>query len=74
MPYYTLKIMKDLRHLHASARDRADALRKFGDELKVSLTLDEQEQIAAYLMDEWFETDESPHWTNPTIPVFALKP
>ena len=67
--YYTLRIMKDLSHLHAVARDKAQALNTFGHKLKETLTLEDQGDVAQYLMDEWSE-DEGAHWTNPTIPVW----
>jgi hypothetical protein len=55
--------------LDAAARDREDALTIFGKELGLRLTLKDQDTPASYLLDEWHE---SPHWVNPTIPVFKI--
>jgi hypothetical protein len=70
--YYTLRIMRDLKDLHAVARDQAHALHTLGDELKATLTLEDQGHVAEYMMDEWSE-DEGAHWTNPTIPVWRVR-
>ena len=67
MPYYTLEIEPG-KHLHAVADNREVALNVFGQKLKQTLAL-EGERDAPYRMDEW---RESPHWTNPTIPIFVI--
>ena len=69
MPYYDLLVVKEIKTLAAAARDREDALAIFGKELGVRLTLTDQDIPAPYLLDEWHE---SPHWVNPTIPVFEI--
>lgn len=69
--YYTLLVQdKDLKSLHTAARDRAEALALFGKELHCELTEAGGDEVAPYLMDEF---TESPHWTNPTIPIFRKK-
>jgi len=70
--YYSLRIMKDLKDLHAVARDKAHALHTFGDTLKETLTLEDQGHNAQYMLVEWPE-DEGAHWTNPTIPVWRAR-
>ena len=69
MTYYDLRVVQGHRTLAAAAKDREEALAIFGKELGVRLTLDEQDTPAPYLLDEWFQ---SPHWVNPTIPVFEI--
>ena len=69
MTYYDLRVVQDHRTLAAAAKDREEALAIFGKELDVHLTLDEQDTPAPYLLDEW---SQSPHWVNPTIPVFEI--
>ncbi len=69
MPYYDLLVVDENRTLAAAARDRKDALAIFGKELGLRLTLNDQDIPASYLLDEWHE---SPHWVNPTIPVFVI--
>jgi hypothetical protein len=67
MTYYNLRV--EDRTLSTPARDRGEALALFGKELRLNLTFDEPDTVAAlYLMDEW---EIGPHWVNPTIPVFA---
>jgi hypothetical protein len=69
MPYYTLLIVDQHKHLHTPARDRPDALAIFGEELKAKLALEARDKGAApYLLDEW---EGGAHWINPTIPVFV---
>jgi hypothetical protein len=70
MPYYNLLVMKDLRILGAVASNREEALGSFGKELGIRLSLNEQDVPPPYLLDEWHE---SPHWVNPTIPVFEAQ-
>lgn len=67
MPYYDLLVVSENRILATAAKDRDDALAIFGRELGLSLTLDEQDTPASYMLDEWHD---GPHWVNPTIPVF----
>lgn len=70
MPYYNLAISNEPeRVLSTPAKDREEALAIFGKELGKRLTLDEQETVADYMLDEWHE---GPHWVNPTIPVFEI--
>ncbi len=70
MPYYSLAIVNEPgRVLFTPAKDREEALAIFGKELGKRLTLDEQETVADYMLDEWHE---GPHWVNPTIPVFEI--
>ncbi len=69
MPYYNLLVVDEIRTLATAASDREDALAIFGKELRLRLTLNDQDIPAAYLLDEWHE---SPHWVNPTIPVFEI--
>jgi len=69
MPYYNLLVVNENRTLATAASDRADALTIFGEELGLRLTLNDQDIPAPYLLDEWHK---SPHWVNPTIPVFEL--
>lgn len=69
MPYYDLLVVDEQRTLATLARDREDALAIFGKELDLRLTLNDQDIPAPYLLDEW---RESPHWVNPTIPVFEI--
>lgn len=40
----------------------------FGKELGRKLTLENDDTVAPYLLDEW---DSNPHWVSPTIPVFV---
>ena len=68
MPYYNLLVVAEIRTLSDVARDRAEALVKFGATLGVRLTFEERGVAAPYLLDEWYE---GPHWVNPTIPVFV---
>lgn len=71
MTYYTLLVVDEHKTLHTPARDRNDALLIFGKELGCKLTFEEPaDAVATYLLDEW---EHSPHWTNPTIPVFATQ-
>ncbi len=68
MPHYSLTIVDEPeRVLSTPAKDREEALAIFGKELGKCLTLDEQETVADYMLDEWHE---GPH--NPTIPVFEI--
>ena len=69
MPYYDLLIVDEQRVLATPARNREDALAIFGKELGLRLTLADQGIVAPYLLDDW---DQSPHWVNPTIPVFKI--
>lgn len=69
MPYYALLVVNEIRTLIAVASDREDALAIFGKKLGLRLTLKDQDIPASYLLDEWHE---SPHWSNPTIPVFEI--
>jgi len=69
MAYYNLLVVNENRTLATAARDREDALAIFGKELDLRLTLNDPDIPAPYLLDEWHE---SPHWVNPTIPVFEL--
>ncbi|MDP6389484.1 MAG: hypothetical protein QF654_06280 [Alphaproteobacteria bacterium] len=69
MPYYNLLVVKENRTLATAARDRDNALAIFGKELGQRLTLKDQDLPASYMLDEWHE---SPHWVNPTIPVFEI--
>ncbi len=69
MPYYNLLVVDEIRTLATAASDREDALAIFGKELGLRLTLNDQDTPASYLLDEWHE---SPHWVNPTIPVFEI--
>lgn len=71
MPYYTLVTASTGKHLHALAADRVDALRNFSKELGQTLSLEETvDTTDSYLMDEWWN---NPHWTNPKIPVYAMR-
>jgi hypothetical protein len=70
MPYYTLALVDQQKTLHMPARDADHALSIFGAELKQTLTLTDTDEVAPYLMDEFFDV---PHWTNPTIPVYVVK-
>jgi hypothetical protein len=70
MPFYTLETGSTGKHLHTPAADRADALRIFGKELGRTLSFDVTDDAETYLMDEWWN---NPHWTNPTIPVYAAR-
>ena len=67
MPYYNLLVIRDNWTLATAAKDRQEALAIFGKELGLDLTLADQDMSPPYLLDEWHE---SPHWINPTIPVF----
>ena len=67
MPYYDLLVVDENRILATAAKDREEALEIFGEELEQHLTLIEQDTPASYMLDEWHQ---SPHWVNPTIPVF----
>lgn len=69
MPYYNLWLASENKMLSAAAGNIDDALSIFGAELGQTLTLDEGEHPSPYLLDEWHE---SPHWANPTIPVFVM--
>jgi hypothetical protein len=52
--------------LATPAANRHAALVVFGKTLGISLTF-EGDGSPDFLLDEW---EESPHWVNPTIPVF----
>lgn len=67
VPYYNLT--DGDRTLSEPARDRADALRIFGEQIGKRLTLVEQDTVAPHLMDEW---TEGAHWVHPTIPVWVI--
>ncbi len=69
MTYFNLRVVQDHRTLAAAAKDREEALTIFGREVGARLTLDDQGVPAPYLLDEWHD---SPHWVNPTIPVFEI--
>ena len=69
MPYYNLLVVNENQTLVAVASDREDALAIFGKKLGLRLTLNDQDIPTSYLLDEWHE---SPHWVNPTIPVFEI--
>jgi hypothetical protein len=67
--YFTLQV--ENRTLSTPAQDRVEALAIFGKELGLHLALDDPSGTAStYLLDEWVA---GPHWTNPTIPVFATR-
>ncbi|MEG3619765.1 hypothetical protein V5T82_14970 [Magnetovibrio sp. PR-2] len=68
MPNYSLQVEPG-KVLFAVAKDRNEALAELGDQLGQALTFDDQDSLARYLLDEW---ENSPHWFNPTIPVFVL--
>jgi hypothetical protein len=67
MPYYDLQVIADRRILSTAANNREHAIAIFGEELQTSLTLEDQDIPPPYLLDEW---EQSPHWFNPTIPVY----
>lgn len=68
--FYTIMRMTDRRTISTIAQDRVDALAKFGEELGVSLTLDEgPHEAPGYMMDEF---TERVHWTNFHIPVYEV--
>jgi hypothetical protein len=73
MAYYSLLIVDKQETLSGvAARDRAEAVAMFGQQLGRDLTLtDDDTGVAEYLLDEWWE---QPHWVNHTIPVFAKQP
>jgi hypothetical protein len=72
MPYYSLKIENTDKNLSTPAHDRADALRIFGKELGLMLSLEDSGVVSeTYLMDEWW--NDAPHWVNPTIPVYVAQ-
>lgn len=68
MSYYSLLIVDKHKSLSTPAKDRVEALRIFGSQIGVHLTLESESVSAPYLLDEW---EESPHWVNHTIPVFV---
>jgi hypothetical protein len=70
MPYYNLQVVASHEILSDAARDRADALSKFSEELGVQLTLDDSGGPAEYLLDEW--DGPGPHWIRPHIRVFRI--
>jgi len=63
---YTLLIVSQRKTLQTTAPGRREAIADFGKELGCNLSL-EGDGPPAYLLDEW---EGSPHWVNPTIPVF----
>ena len=68
MPFYNLAVVDQPgRILSTPAKDRTEALAIFGEEIGKRLTIEEQEAVAAYMLDEW---EQGPHWVNPTIPVY----
>jgi hypothetical protein len=69
MPNYNLLVVDVNRTLATAARNREDALAIFGKKLGLRLTLNDQDIPTSYLLDEW---QESPHWVDPTIPVFEV--
>lgn len=69
MPNYSLRVVNTGLTFHEVAKDREEALVMFGKQLGVRLTHKKQNIEPSYLLDEW---NESPHWTNPDIPVFDL--
>ena len=52
MPYYNLQIEPG-KTLSTVAKNTDEALAEFGKELGKRLTLEKQDQAAAYLLDEW---------------------
>ena len=69
VPNYDLLLVAENRMVFAVAKDRDEALALFGAELGQRLALKEQDTVAPYMMDEW---DESPYWSNSTIPVYVI--
>lgn len=67
--YYDLLIVDEEKTLSTLAQDRNEALAIFGKELGIKLALESGDGVVVwYLLDEW---ETSPHWVNPTIPVYA---
>jgi hypothetical protein len=69
MPNYNLRVVNENRVLDTVSGDRESAVADFGKQLGKQLSLNDQDGPAPYLLDEWHE---SPHWVNPTIPVFEI--
>ena len=68
MPNYSLQVEPG-KVLFAVAANRDVALVDLGRQLGQHLTFDGPMSPPPYLLDEW---DESPHWFNPTVPVFVF--
>ena len=66
MPFYDLQVIGRHEILATPAANRHAALVAFGKTLGILLTF-EGDGSPDFLLDEW---EESPHWVNPTIPVF----
>ena len=66
MPFFDLLVVGRREVLATPAANRQDALVVFGKTLGILLTF-EGDGLPDFLLDEW---EESPHWVNPTIPVF----
>ena len=78
MPNYTLTAKNEIRAGSGSisevASNRVEALAIFSKQLRELLTLEDQGGMPQHFMDEWqSQGSENPHWTNPTIPVWAIK-
>lgn len=68
MPYYNLKRMSDLEVLSAVCLNHAAALVEFGEELGVTLTLEECPSGVEYMMG--YRDDPSAAWIRTDIPVY----
>lgn len=76
MPYYNLRRMADHEILSAVCHDHEAALVEFGEELGITLTLEEGPAeegpaVAEYMMGC---REESLGWIKTDIPVFVVRP
>ena len=71
MPYYNLRRMADNEILFAVCRNHEAVLVEFGEELGVTLSLEEGPAVGEYMMGCG---EESLGSINTDIPVFVVKP
>ncbi len=72
--YYTLVSQDGQRRmLHAAAESRASALAQLGDEWKCKLTDQANSTAALYLLDEFKLDGNTPHVSNPTVPIYLAQ-
>lgn len=71
MPYYNLRGIADNEILAAVCHNDEAALVEFGEKLGVTLTLEEGQAVAEYMMSY---REESLGWIKTDIPVFVVRP
>jgi len=71
MSYYNLRRMADNEILSAVCHNHEAALVEFGEELGVTLTLEEGPAVAEYMMGCH---EETVGWIKTDIPVFVVRP